>query len=188
MDGYTVFHGGCAVFWGGCAVFQGGCAVFCCGTALTYKLCILLLLDYFHPINDGFVYNYPSLSMCKLCIPLTEHVQSLYWACAEIIYIIYPVCDGKITLTKTHTQTQTRWFYTLVYSLDFMLWLEALILSRGRSGIPVRSAPTLEGCQPYILPSWPKIPTRSRRKGGWVISLKRPLLSFKFFSQNTSSN
>ena len=37
---------------------------------------------------------YPLLSMCKLCLPLTEHVQTLYWACAEIIYIIYPVFDS----------------------------------------------------------------------------------------------
>ena len=63
---------------GGCAVFQGGCAVFCCGTALTYKLCILLLLDYFHPRNDGFV----------SCLPFTEHVQTLFtlnWACANSV-------------------------------------------------------------------------------------------------------
>ena len=66
--GCTVFHGGCAVFWGGCAVFQGRCTVFCCRTALTYKLCILLLLDYFHPRNDGFV----------SCLPFTEHVQTLF--------------------------------------------------------------------------------------------------------------
>ena len=57
-----------AVFYGGCAVFRGGCTVFCCGTALTYKLCILLLLDYFHPRNDGFV----------SCLPFTEHVQTLF--------------------------------------------------------------------------------------------------------------
>ena len=38
------------------------------------------LLDYFHPRNYGFV----------SCLPLTEHVQSLYWACADIID---PVCD-----------------------------------------------------------------------------------------------
>ena len=25
---------------------------------------------------------------------ITEHVQTLYWACAEIIYIIYPVFDS----------------------------------------------------------------------------------------------
>ena len=72
------FHGGCAVFWGGCPVFQGGCAVFCCGAALTYKLCILLLLDYFHPRNDGFV----------SCLPFPEHVQTLFtlnWACANSV-------------------------------------------------------------------------------------------------------
>ena len=38
------------------------------------------LLEYFHPKNYGFV----------SCLPLTEHVQSLYWACADIID---PVCD-----------------------------------------------------------------------------------------------
>ena len=78
MGGCTVFHGGCTVFWGGCAVFQGRCTVFCCGTALTYKLCILLLLDYFHPRNDGFV----------SCLPFTEHVQTLFtlnWACANSV-------------------------------------------------------------------------------------------------------
>ena len=85
MGRCTVFHGGCAVFWGGCTVFWGGCtvfqgrcAVFCCGTALTYKLCIMLLLDYFHPRNDGFV----------SCLPFTEHVQTLFtlnWACANSV-------------------------------------------------------------------------------------------------------
>ena len=78
MGGCTVFHGGCAVFWGRCTVFQGGCAVFCWGTALTYKLCILLLLDYFHPRNDDFV----------SCLPFTEHVQTLFtlnWACANSV-------------------------------------------------------------------------------------------------------
>ena len=69
-------------------------AVFCCGTALTQKLCILLLLDYFHPRNHVLCHVYPLLSMCNFCLPLTEHVQTLYWACAEIIYIIYPVFDS----------------------------------------------------------------------------------------------
>ena len=78
MGRCTVFHGRCAVFWGGCTVFQGGCAVFCCGTALTYKLCILLLLDYFYPRNDGFV----------SCLPFIEYVQTLFtlnWACANSV-------------------------------------------------------------------------------------------------------
>ena len=78
MGGCTVFHGGCAVFWGRCTVFQGRCTVFCCRTALTYKLCILLLLDYFHPRNHGFV----------SCLPFTEHVQTLFtlnWACANSV-------------------------------------------------------------------------------------------------------
>ena len=30
---------------------------FAAGLLLAYKLCIFLLLDYFHPGNDGFVYN-----------------------------------------------------------------------------------------------------------------------------------
>ena len=78
MGGCTVFHGGCTVFWGECAVFLGRCAIFCCGTALTYKLYILLLLDYFHPRNDGFV----------SCLPFTEHVQTLFtlkWVCANSV-------------------------------------------------------------------------------------------------------
>ena len=53
---------------------------FAAGLLLAYKLCIFFLLDYFHPRNYGFV----------SCLPLTEHVQSLYWACADIID---PVCD-----------------------------------------------------------------------------------------------
>ena len=36
---------------------------FAVGLLLAYKLCIFLLLDYFHPRNDGFVYN-----AYKLCI------------------------------------------------------------------------------------------------------------------------
>ena len=48
--------------------FRADAQFFCCRTALTYKLCILLLLDYFHPRNDGFV----------SCLPFTEHVQTLF--------------------------------------------------------------------------------------------------------------
>ena len=44
--------------------------------------------------NMVLCHVYPLLSMCKLCLPLTEHVQTPYWACAEIIYIIYPVFDS----------------------------------------------------------------------------------------------
>ena len=50
----------------------------CCWTTFTLEMMVLC-------------HVYPLLSMCKLCLPLTEHVQTLYWACAEIIYIIYPV-------------------------------------------------------------------------------------------------
>ena len=50
----------------------------CCWTTFTLEIMVLC-------------HVYPLLSMCKLCLPLTEHVQTLYWACAEIIYIIYPV-------------------------------------------------------------------------------------------------
>ena len=53
----------------------------CCWTTFTLEIMVLC-------------HVYPLLSMCKLCLPLTEHVQTLYWACAEIIYIIYPVFDS----------------------------------------------------------------------------------------------
>ena len=53
---------------------------FAAGLLLVYKLCIHLLLDCFWFINYVFV----------SCLPLTEHVQSLYWACADIIDL---VCD-----------------------------------------------------------------------------------------------
>ena len=53
----------------------------CCWT--TFNLEIMVLC-----------HVYPLLSLCKRCLPLTEHVQTLYWACAEIIYIIYPVFDS----------------------------------------------------------------------------------------------
>ena len=53
----------------------------CCWTTFTLEIMVLY-------------HVYPWLSMCKLCLPLTEHVQTLYWACAEIPYIIYPVCDS----------------------------------------------------------------------------------------------
>ena len=56
-------------------------AFFCCWTTFTLEIMVLC-------------HVYPLLSMCKLCLPLTEHVQTLYWACAEIIYIIYPVFDS----------------------------------------------------------------------------------------------
>ena len=46
---------------------------------LAYKLCIHLLLDCFWFINYVFV----------SCLSLTEHVQSLYWACTDLID---PVC------------------------------------------------------------------------------------------------
>ena len=67
------------VMFGRSAVFHGGSAVFCCRTA--FGLEIMHFLDYFHPRNYSFV----------SCLPLTEHVQSLYWACADIID---PVCDS----------------------------------------------------------------------------------------------
>ena len=57
-----------AQFFGADAQFFRVDAVFCCGTALTQKLCILLLLDYFHPRNHSFV----------SCLPFTEHVQTLF--------------------------------------------------------------------------------------------------------------
>ena len=60
--------------------FMADLQFFAAGLLLAYKLCIFFLLDYFHPRNYGFV----------SCLPLTEHVQSLYWACADIID---PVCD-----------------------------------------------------------------------------------------------
>ena len=53
----------------------------CCWTTFTLEIMVLC-------------HVYPLLSMCKLCLPLTEHVQTLYWACAEIIYMIYPVFDS----------------------------------------------------------------------------------------------
>ena len=73
MGGCTVFHGGCAVFWGGCAVLQGGCTVFCCGTALTYKLCILLLLCYLGKRHSGtLVIIYPLLCNVSLNIRVKQ--------------------------------------------------------------------------------------------------------------------
>ena len=45
---------------------------FAAGLFLAYKLFIHLLLDCFWFMNYVFV----------SCLPLTEHVQSLYWACA----------------------------------------------------------------------------------------------------------
>ena len=48
-----------------------------------------LLLDYFYPRNDGFVYNAAMFTLYanegSPSNPLTEHVQTLYWACADII-------------------------------------------------------------------------------------------------------
>ena len=73
-------------------------AVCCCWTTFTLEIMVLC-------------HVYPLLSMCKLCLPLTEHVQTLYWACAEIIYIIYPVLTVLIDnydTNITRTQTQTR--------------------------------------------------------------------------------
>ena len=71
----------------------------CCWTTFTLEIMVLC-------------HVYPLLSMCKLCLPLTEHVQILYWARAEIIYIIYPVFDSLIDNCDTNitwTQTQTHW-------------------------------------------------------------------------------
>ena len=59
---------------------------FAAGLLLSYKLCMFLLLDYFHPGNYVFVLREaPRLSMCRHSNagnPLTLHVQSVYWACA----------------------------------------------------------------------------------------------------------
>ena len=75
----AVFHGRCTVFRGRSAVFWGRSAIFCCGTAFGLEIMHFLLLDCFWPRNYGFV----------SCLPLTEHVQTLY--CADIID---PVCDS----------------------------------------------------------------------------------------------
>ena len=37
--------------------FGADLQLFAAKLVLAYKLCIFLLLDYFHPRNDGFVYN-----------------------------------------------------------------------------------------------------------------------------------
>ena len=51
---------------------------FAAGLLLSYKLCMFLLLDYFHPENYAFVLREaPRLSMCRHSNegnPLTEHV------------------------------------------------------------------------------------------------------------------
>ena len=108
--------------------FRARCTPFCCGTALTYKLCILLLLDYFHPRNDGFV----------SCLPFTEHVQTLFtlnWACANSVL---GMCRNnlhnlpwKIVLIDKMTQT-----FQVDHNSDFpviflrMTWGENLNLFR----------------------------------------------------------
>ena len=73
---------------------MGQLAVFQSRSAVFYdRSVIFFLLDYFFPINYGFAsclscmlkMEAPTLSMCRHNNegnPLTEHVQSLYWACA----------------------------------------------------------------------------------------------------------
>ena len=56
--------------------FIGDMQFFAAGLLLPYKLCFYFLLD-------SFCYVFVS------CLPLTEHVQSLSWACADIID---PIC------------------------------------------------------------------------------------------------
>ena len=77
------------------------------GLLLAYKLCIFLLLDYFHPRNDGFVYNATMFTLHanegSPSNPLTEHVQNLYWACADII-----MRGNPLTMTNSEQRQRQR--------------------------------------------------------------------------------
>ena len=103
------------------------------GLLLSYKLCIFLLLDYFHrttftleimvlsTMQPCLPYMLtregPALSICRHSnegIPLTEHGQSLYWACADIIMRGNPLTKTELRLTNlTLTQSLTEGRYTL---------------------------------------------------------------------------
>ena len=50
---------------------------FAMGLLLAYKLCIFLLSHYFHPRDDGFVYNATMFTLhANEGSPCTEHVQA----------------------------------------------------------------------------------------------------------------
>ena len=66
-----------------------------------------LLLDYFHPRNDSFVYNATTFTLhANEGSPsnlLTEHVQTLYWACADII-----MRGNPLTMTNSEQRLNQR--------------------------------------------------------------------------------
>ena len=95
--------------------------LFAAGLLLSYKLCMFLLLDYFHPGNYAFVLREaPRLSMCRHSNernPLTEHVQSVYWACAEHNNEVKS-SDSTVLIDNydsnfTQSETQTHWVNSL---------------------------------------------------------------------------
>ena len=73
-------------FWGGYTVFWGWLCNFCCGTTFTLEIIVLSTMQPCLPcmlMREG-----PTLSMCRHSNEgnaLTKLVQSLYWACADIL-------------------------------------------------------------------------------------------------------
>ena len=74
---------------------------FAAGLLLAYKLYIFLLLDCLWSINYAFfccwtTFTLEMMVLCTMqpCLPLTEHVQTLYWACADIIDPLFDSFDG----------------------------------------------------------------------------------------------
>ena len=102
------FWGGYAVFWGGYAFFGAVMQFLAVGLLLPYKLCIfccwttftleIMFLSTTEPCLPCMLMREgPTLSMCRHSNEgnyLSEHVQSLNWACVDI------TMRGN-TLTKT---------------------------------------------------------------------------------------
>ena len=86
---FLVMFGGSAIFLGRSTVFSGQICSF------LRQICGFLLQDCFWPINYAFFCCWTTFTLEIIVLlsylPLTEHVQTLYLACADIID---PVCDS----------------------------------------------------------------------------------------------
>ena len=90
-------------------------AFFCCWTTFTLEIMVLSTMQPCLPymlMREG-----SALSICRHSNegnPLTEHGQSLYWACADIIMKGNPLTKTELKLTNlTLTQSLIEGRYTL---------------------------------------------------------------------------
>ena len=94
------------------------------------QICSFLLWDYFWPINYAFFCCWTTFTLemmvwCTMqsCLPLTEHVQPLYWAYRHKLTIFVTAFMDDYNSNKTQTETQTDRFYHLHPHYNFTCFL-----------------------------------------------------------------